>query len=226
MARSEAFTLDQIVTVSSAYTRVSGREHADGSASILVTAVVEGLNLLEVVAARRIVAQVSISFPNDGGPLRISLAGSRFEGLQLAGVDCRPMLNPGLVQPQSGGRARDLRWPDIDQVGRAQADSLIQGFQGRNDGAYEWAQKRHEWRTRDPQCGTVLCSLVDGFEDADSATSCGHVVEIPGFGRIILGELRLSGDSVQLVAIRAELGCPVKGKVSISCVGGGGSGDY
>jgi hypothetical protein len=61
MARSEAFTLDEIVTCSSAYTRVSGRENAkDGSVSILVTAVVEGLNLLEVVTARRIVAQVSI----------------------------------------------------------------------------------------------------------------------------------------------------------------------
>src|SRR5258705_13696669 len=62
MARSEAFTLDEIVSCSSAYTRVSGRE-IGGSVSILVTAVVENLNLLEVVTARRIVSQVSISIP-------------------------------------------------------------------------------------------------------------------------------------------------------------------
>src|ERR1700716_2355284 len=84
MARSEAFTLDEIVSCSSAYTRVSGRQHADGSASILVTAVVEGLSLLEVVTARRVVAQVSILVP-ENGPQQISLIGSRFEGLQLAG---------------------------------------------------------------------------------------------------------------------------------------------
>jgi len=177
MARSEAFTLDEIVRCSSAYTRVSGRQDAeDGSVSILITAVVEGLNLLEVVTARRVVAQVSISIPKENGPLQISLTGSRFEGLLLAGHECCPKLNP-----------------------------------------------KHEWITRDPKSGNILCSAFE--EDADPTTSCGHVVEIPGFGRITLGELRLSGDSVQFVAIRADLGCPVTGGVSICCGGGGGSGD-
>jgi hypothetical protein len=113
----------------------------------------------------------------------------------------------------------------MDQVGRAQAESLIRGYEGRDDGAHEWAKKRHAWRERDPQCGKVLCSLVDGFEGADLPGSCGHIVEIPEFGRIILSELFVSDDAVQLVAIRAELGCPVKGKVTICAVGGGGSGD-
>jgi hypothetical protein len=179
MARSEAFTLDEIVRCSSAYTRVSGRQHADGSASTLITAVVEGLNLLEVVTARRVVAQLSILVPEQG-PLEISLIGSRFEGLQLAGHECRPRPNP-----------------------------------------------RQEWMKRDPKAGNILCSLIDGLEDDGDPKSYrgGHVVQIPGFGRIALGEVRLSGDSVQLVMIRADLGCPVKGGVTISCVGGGGIGE-
>jgi hypothetical protein len=61
-------------------------------------AVVEGLNILEVVTAERIVAQVSISISNDG-PLTFSLAGSCFEGLQWADCDSRPRLNSGLHQP-------------------------------------------------------------------------------------------------------------------------------
>jgi hypothetical protein len=73
--------------------------------------------------------------------------------------------------------------------------------------------------------GKLLCTLVDGFDGDDSSKSSGHIVEIPDFGRIFLGELWVSRDSVQLVAIRAELGCPVKGKVGICCGGGGGSGD-
>jgi hypothetical protein len=177
MARSEAFTLDEIVSCSSAYTRVSGRQDAeDGSVAILITAVVEGLNLLEVVTARRVVSQVSISIPKGTGPLQISLTGSRFEGLLLAGREFRLKLNP-----------------------------------------------KYEWMTRDPKSGNIVGSA---FEDADPTAPCGQVVDIPGFGRITLGELRLSGDSVQLVAIRADLGCPVTGGVSICTGGGGGIGDY
>jgi len=67
----------------------------------------------------------------------------------------------------------------------------------------------------------VLCSLVDGFADA-GPKSCGHVVDIPGFGRFIFAELMVTRDSVQLVSIRAELGCPVKGRLTVNCGGGGG----
>jgi hypothetical protein len=222
-ARSEAFNLDEIVSCSSAYTRVSGEEHAtDGSISILITAVVEGLNILEVVAAERIVAQVSLSIPADEGAARISLTGSRFEGLRLAGRDSRPSSNADL----HGSR---LTWRHIRQAGREQADRLINCFKDRRDGdAYQWALKRHGWMASDSsqaEGGNLLCSLVDGFEGSGADGACGHIVEIPGFGRIILGELRVRGDSVQLVAIRAELGCPIKGKIGVCCVGGGGSGD-
>jgi len=185
-ARSEAFNLDEIVSCSSAYSRVSGTEHhADGSISILTTAVVEDLNLLEVVTAERVVAQVSISIPAGSSEFQISLTGSRFEGLWLAGRPCQPTLNAKLNPP--GGLP--LKWQDVQKAGQAGG-------------------------------GKPLCSLVDGVDG-----NPGHIVDIPGFGRIFLGELRVSFDSVQLVAIRAELGCPVKGKVIICSGGGGGQGE-
>jgi hypothetical protein len=231
-ARSEAFNLDEIVSCSSAHTRVSGTEHhADGSISIQIAAAVEGLNILEVVTAERIVAQVSISIPNDNEPPKISLAGSCFEGLRLAGRGSRPSLNSDLRQPDGDNRGdgSPLTWRDIQRAGRAQAERLINCFKDRGDeDAYRWAMKRHGWMMSDPKHedrGNVLCSMVDGFEGAESNGSSGHIVEIPGFGRIILGELLVSRDSVQLVAIRADLGCPVKGKISVCAVGGGGSGD-
>ena len=66
-ARSEAFNLDEIVSCSCGTTRVcrAAEHHADGSSSIsiLTTAVVEDLNILDVVTAERIVAQVSILIP-------------------------------------------------------------------------------------------------------------------------------------------------------------------
>jgi hypothetical protein len=221
-ARSEAFNLDEIVSCSSAYSRVSGTEHhADGSISILATAVVEDLNLLEVVTAERVVAQVSISIPAGSSGFQISLTGSRFEGLRLAGRPCRPILNSELIPP--GGLP--LTWQNVQKAGQSQAKDLIAIFKARGDkDAEQWAQKQHGWMTANPtppaDGGKLLCSLVNGVEGND-----GHVVEIPGFGRIFLGELRVSYDSVQLVAIRAELGCPVKGKVGICSGGGGGTGE-
>jgi hypothetical protein len=230
-ARSEAFNLDEIVSCGSAYTRVSGREHgADGSISILVAAVVEDLNILEVVKAERVTAQVSISIPNGSGPLRFSLAGSGFEGLRLAGRECRPALNSALHQPDAGtGSHGALRtWQDIQGAAREQADNLVGWFKGRGEDAGQWAMARHGWMmssARQREGAPVLCSLVDGFEGANRDAERGHIVEIPGFGRIILGELLVSPNSVQLVAIRAELGCPVKGQMGVAASGGGGLGD-
>jgi len=190
-ARSEAFTLDEIIRCSSAYTRVSGRENAkDGSVSILVTAVVEGLNLLEVVTARRIVAQVSIWVPGPEStePPEFSLAGSRFEDLKIPGYDS---------------------CPDTQRIGLAQAATQ--------------SQKNHEWVTSDLPTGQGkdnFCPRVDGFADPGPCT-----VFIPGFGRITLGQLLITPDSVRLVALRADLGCPVSGGVSICAGGGGGTHD-
>jgi hypothetical protein len=235
-ARSEAFNLDEIVSCSAAYTRVSGREHhADGSISISTAAVVEDLNLLEVVTAKRVVAQVSIFIPGGSTELQISFAGSRFEGLLLAGCDNPPTMNSTLSPPGCGpgggpnGHGLPLTWQDIKGAGQSQAEKLIHDFKDRGDkDAHEWALKRHGWMISDPlpgYGGSLLCSLVDGFGE-DSNAPGGHIVEIPGFGRIFLGEVRVYRDSVQLVAIRAELGCPVKGKISICSGGGGATGDH
>lgn len=228
MARSEAFTLDNIVSCSSAYSRVSGQEEEDGSISILVTAVVEGLNLLEVVEAERVVAQLSILIPPDRKGLKVSTAGSRFEGLRLAGRPMDPQLSPRLhdreKERDEQGRAHGATAGHLWEIGKEQAARVTNAFAGRHNAA--WAENRFKWMQTEEQTNTsVLCSLVDGFIP-HRPEHCGHVVEIPGFGRFFFGELLLTRDSAQLVSIRAELGCPVTGTVTINCVGGGGVGDY
>jgi hypothetical protein len=232
-ARSGAFNLEEIVSCSAAYTRVSGREHhADGSSSISIstTAVVEDLNLLDVVTAKRVVSQVSIFIPRGSKELQISFAGSRFEGLLLAGCGNAPTMNSELNPPgcERGGLGLPLTWQDMATVAGSQAEKLIGSFKNRGEDAYRWAQNRHGRMISEPPPGDgapLLCSLVDGFNGEGSKPSCGHIVEIPGFGRIFLGEIRFSRDSVQLVAIRAELGCPVRGSMGFCAVGGGGSGE-
>jgi hypothetical protein len=230
MARSEAFTLEQIISCSSAYSRVSGQECcADGSASILVTSVIENLNILEVVRADRIVTQLSITLSDESAPIAFSVSGTVFEGLRIAGHECRPILNADLQGPRdskvAGGK---LTWETARQAGSVQGESLLNGFKDGSEDAHRWVVSRHRRMTSPPPAsggGTALASVVDRLEVRGGCRSHGHIAEIPGFGQILLGELTVSCDAVQLVGIRAELCCPVPGRITVLLAGGGGSGD-
>jgi hypothetical protein len=212
-ASSEAFTLDSLVSCGKASSYVAGRVLEDGAVAIESTAIVEDLNILQVVRAERIVARLSIWKPKDGG-LKVSTVGSTFEGLRLG--DCRrnPWLNDELQRfersPSGATRA------DAERIGARQVLRINQTFAGRDNA--KWAENRSKWLNGNGK-HRAGCSLVDGFEDSKEY---GHVVDIPGFGRIFLGELLITPDSAQLVSIRAELGCPVTGKITVNCSGGGG----
>jgi hypothetical protein len=217
--RTPAFNFEEIVSCRSAYTRVTGTQVApDGPCSTTVTSVVEGLNILEVVTAERLVAQLSIEYPRDGRYLEISLAGSRFDQLRLGGCDAFPRLNPTLL---CAAKAR-IALPALRQTGWEQAGKMINSAEEGGD-AFPWVLDRFGWMTREPEEGQcVLCSLVDGLDGAIPGTSFGHAVEIPDFGRIFLGELLVCPGSVQFSLIRAELGCAVHGHVSGGMASGNG----
>jgi hypothetical protein len=230
-ARSEAFTADDIVSCSSAYTRVLGQECCtDGSGSILVTAVIEDLNILEVVRADRIVTQLSITLSDASPAIGFAVTGTAFEGLRIAGHECRPVLNQELQRARdataAGGR---LTWDEVRRAGRVQGESLLSSFKDGSEDAHKWVVSRHRRMTAEPPAsgaGYALASLVDRLEVAGGCRSHGHIVEIPEFGQILLGELLVSCDAVQLIGIRAQLGCcPVRGKITVDEVGGGGTGD-
>jgi hypothetical protein len=109
-----------------------------------------------------------------------------------------------------------------------QGERLLGGFKDGSEDAHRWVASRHQRMTAEPPAsggGCALASLVDRLEVAGGCRSYGHIVDIPGFGQILLGELLVSCDAVQLIGIRAQLGCPVRGKISVDLVGGGGSGD-
>lgn len=223
--RTGACDFKEIVSCRSAYTRVSGEQvEKAGHWSTLATAVVEGLNILEIVTAERLVAQVSVEHPADGGPAAISFAGTRFEGLRLGGRDVCPALNANLLgtAAEADNRGTGASWPTLLQSGREQARQIVQGVTESPDrNAYNWVLQRYGWMESKRQLqedGCVLCSLVDGIEGPIPGKTFGHFVEIPQFGRIFLGELLVFPHSIQLTMVRAELGCNVHAQVSASTV--------
>jgi hypothetical protein len=219
-ARTEAFELDRIVSCSAAYSRVSGTKAGEGGAiSILVTAVIERLNILEVVTAERIVSQLSLDVSADGKKRAVSLAGSHFERLRICGHDVQPVSTSGLLAPYPGGRVlpAGLDWDDFRRIGAKQADDLCASIAaGVVPDTFGALLPRYEWmnsRNIGDYIGTALCSLVDDVKACDPFRTRGHIVEIPHFGRIFLGEVLVTRTSVQLSMLRAELGCNVHGTV-------------
>jgi hypothetical protein len=220
--RTEAFNFKEIVSCRSAYTRVSGRTiEEDGPWSTLVTSVVEGLNILEILTAERITAQISVEHSREGGPSRVSFAGTHFEKLRVAGQDVCPVLNSNLLAIGAGADNVPSRvtWPAFLGAGQEQARALVQSVTESADrNAYEWALERYGWMESKRELqkdGCVLCSLVDGIEGAVPGRKIGHFVEIPDFGRIFLGEVLVFPRSIQLTMVRAELGCNVHGKIGV-----------
>jgi hypothetical protein len=218
--RTEGFNFEDIVSCRSAYTRISGTQDEDGSWWTLVTSVVEGLNILEVVTAERVVAQISVEHPADGGPPLISFTGSRFERLQIGGCDLSPVPNPSLLAHGRGAGAAQhrLTWPLFQETGSQQAAKLIKSVEGDNDrDGFRWIVERYGWMGSKRKPGAhecALCSLVDGVDRGIPGRSFGHVVHIPHFGRVIFGEVIAYPESVHLSMVRAELGCATHGAMN------------
>lgn len=203
-ARHEAFNLDGIISYSSARSWVTGSEsQGDRSIGTVATAVVEDLNILDVVTANRVTAQVAVTIGEDGERL-ISLAGSGFEGLRIAGRDDALKANTAL-------RRHSLEFGQILEAAREQTTRLIHGSKNLNDSdAHAWTVNRFGTATEPGADGHVLCSLVDDIEGG-SENRCGHFIVLPGFGRFFFGELLVSRHAVQYVSLRAELGCAIGG---------------
>jgi hypothetical protein len=218
--RTGAFNFEGVVSCTASHTRVSGRLlETDGTPSTMVTSVVEGFNLLEIVTADRIVAQLSIEHPVDGGDPVVTFTGSRFEGLKIGGQDASLTLNSSLLD--SGAATGPITWSLFQKTGRQQAAKLVKSAQS-GGAAYQWVVDRYGWIAPAKAPGSILCSLVDGVAPSVPGKSFGHVMDIPGFGKVIFGEVLAFPAAVHLSMIRAELGSPTSGGMNAAYVSGNG----
>ena len=83
---AKSFRLEGIISYSSAHTQVAGHasdKHPGGSVT-LSTSVVENLNVLNVVTADRVVAQISTTHIPDETAPHVTFLGTHFENLRIA----------------------------------------------------------------------------------------------------------------------------------------------
>jgi hypothetical protein len=202
----EKFRFNDYVFFEKGYSHVSGSVKKLENKAIhttLVTSVVEGLNILDVVTADRIVARLSSSYDASESEPRILLTGSKFENLRVAGCKVDVEFNHDLFH----------KLDTFDAVRKDFASNAE--FRRIAEDPYQSGNKQKQ---PEPH-GVLLCSLVKEVKtDCPGVQRRGHCLVVPDFGRIYLAELLCEYGEKTLTMLRLELGSPCDGGVSV--VGG------
>jgi len=196
-ARVDNFKFQEFLSFKSAYSHVSGsQKHEDGAYTTLVTATVEGLNVLDVVTADRIVARLASQHPSAHDEPHILVLGSKFENLQIAGCPVQVELDHELF----------LRLDTFDAIRKELASNA--DFRKMAEDPF---QTGHTRKLPDAQ-GVLLCSLVKNMKaTCPGVTRQGHAFVVPEFGKVFVAEMLAKRSTRTLTMLRFELGSPVSG---------------
>jgi hypothetical protein len=214
-SRASNFKLDTLVSFDEAYSEIHGVVTKSGSWTTRVTSVVEGFNVLGMVKADRMVAVLEVEHPANGHHAKASVLESEFDNLSIDGVAINPVMGKNAIPRYKKGAFPDRSIvEDDDYVARAIRQS--EKFTEAKD-APLWLKNRYRWvqsRRKRREKGYVQCSLVDKLQGAKSGSFFGHVVLVPDFGNIFLGEMVVDHHSFRLTMVRVEMGCDTEGTVS------------
>ena len=235
---ADNYRLEGIVSFRSAYTQVAGnRDVKPGHGfSTIATAVVEDLNVLDVVTADRVVAQVSTEHPLVGYVPRISFLGTRFENLRIAGHKVELDLDCDFLGPRAENDAPYTGNKELMKKIATQsrlAEGTEPAPEDRIEGYYTDGPATGDPDIGDPEYSESLeASLVSnsGFAedlDAPPGQCFNHVIDVPNFGRVYLAHLRLKHDAFQndsgipkrttvdLSMVKLKMGCMAAGTASM-----------
>ncbi len=236
--KAEPYNLEGILSYRSGYTQVAGHPSTKVVGfTTLATSVLEGLNVLDVVTADRVVAQISTVHPvyGQGQVPSVTFLGTRFENLRISGHKVEVKRNLDIVGPR---RDDDRPYFDDKEVKKRIADQHDKIT--RMKGQPAWLGKEY-LKARPAMNGhhELNCSLVDGLTlDGAPGSSFGHVIDLPHFGRIFLGELKITRElgnttkrtldkyKFHLTMVRLEMGCLAKGTGNVVALDANGSGGH
>ncbi len=196
-SRVENFQFREFVSFKKAYTHVSGGLQVDdNSNNTLVTATVEGLNIMDVLTADRVVARLYSKHPAGEPEGFVTMVGSKFENLKIAGCDIKVELDCELFE-----NIRTFK----------EAQKAFENNAGFRKIASDPFHTGRELQPQGPN-GAFVCSLVKEMNTiCPCVTRDGHSFYVHGFGKIFLGEVMIVHGQRTLTMIRLELGSAVSG---------------
>jgi hypothetical protein len=232
--RAEDFRLEGVISFRSAYTQVAGnRSEKEGHGWVtLATAVVEELNVLDVVTVDRVVAQISVEHPLKGYVPRVTFLGTRFEGLKIAGVPITPVIDLDFCAAYPGINTLYLEDSNFRAKVEKHRSTLGSDADVRKpySGTMPDSKKLHgEWEAfvkegKPKPNASVTTSLVNSveireeFEGQFPGKSYGNVLVVSDFGKIFFAELEVDCEIFRLSMIRLQMGCVASGSGNASRV--------
>jgi len=225
---ADRFHLGGVITFRSSYTHVGGNldSKPDHGWNTITTAVIEGLNVMEVVTADRVVAQISTDHPPEGYVPRVTFLGTRIENLRIAGSDpLKIHFNHDILGNKPADDARYTSDSGFIQRVSKQYEH-IRGHQNLPD---EVAKSYNQLPSAEANRECIECSLVNQVEGSFPGRSFGHIIFVPDFGKIHLANLRVCHSDfndkgipretmITLTMLRLEMGCIGGGTINL---GGG-----
>ncbi|HYK90547.1 MAG TPA: hypothetical protein VE398_17370, partial [Acidobacteriota bacterium] len=250
------FRFEGIISYQSGYTQVAGhRSTRRGHGfTTLATAVVEGLNVLDVVTADRVVGQISTEHPlyPDGPVPAVTFLGTRFDNLRIGGHPVKIERCLHIIGPR---RDENTSYFEDEVVTGRIGDqyTALQEEYERLSGKGEVEEELVGWvRERYPKNRAIVretgkarksmaCSLVGKVSDCPHVTF-GHVIHVPHFGKIVLAELTVNLDKAEpakkpedqehdkytfeLKMIHLDMGCLAKGTATVAALDTNGTGGH
>ncbi|HTA80963.1 MAG TPA: choice-of-anchor P family protein [Terracidiphilus sp.] len=230
--RVENYRVESVLSFRSAYTHVAGNPNTKPGKgwTTLTTTVVEGLNVLDVVTADRVVGQTITDYPLEGYIPSVSFLGTRFENLRIAGHAVEIDIDPNILGEKPANDAPYTRHDGVLSRVRKQYDRIL----GHGHLPEDLGQQYNRLNTSLGSAETLECSLVNQASGRYPGHSFGHKVRIPGFGEITLAKLTVEHadphptlktpqkTTVHLTMVEFKLGCVIEGVVSMGRGGANG----
>ena len=218
--RQEDFRIEGVLSFRSAYTQVAGNHDVKPGHgwSTLTTMVIEGLNILEVLTADRIVGQISTEHPLEGYVPSVSFLGTRFENLRIAGHPVSLDINHDIL---GSTPAQDGAYT-LDPALHSRVSQQYKQIQANPDLPSDLQETYNQLSSTLGAPEAVECSLVNHAVGGYPGKSFGHVIRVPNYGTITLGRVRLSHanfssdqkpktTTVHLSMVGLALGCSIAG---------------
>lgn len=226
--RAEHYSLEGLITFKSGYTHVSGaRSLKSGHGWVtLSTSVLEGLNVLDVITADRLVAQVSTEHPDENGFVPgVTFLGTRFEGLKVAGHKVHFELDLNVCGPKPAGDTLYSKDPGfMSRVEKHHKKITDAGLPMLVTPEYDEEPECIDEGKSSDKTTKIACSLVTSIDPIPGvATASGNVLHIPGFGHVSLAAVDLTEtvDENGYSSSRFDL---TMLKMKMGCIGDGGVG--
>jgi hypothetical protein len=237
LVRSEEdVSIEGLITFAKGHTRVSGSRSVKNDGWItLSTSIMEGLNVFEIITADRIVSQVSTDHPyNDGHVPHVTFLGTQFKNLQVSGFPVSLTLNFGICGDRPAGGKTYLQDSTFLNTVREQTEGIAraEGLPVELRKLYDEKLLHVEQLISACESGArghrepITCSLIQsiGKIPIPGVESFGHVLVIPEFGTVALGEIEV-GEKIyenggkpnpyfKITGIEMSLGCVGHGKAS------------